>query len=264
MAARQRDLGPVLITGASSGIGKELAQIFAAEGCHPVLVARRRDKLEELAHELKTLHGSKVTVLPADLADPKTPRAIFESLRDHRIEIEILVNDAGVAFEGEFAAISLEDHLRLLQVNIVALTALTRLFLAPMLERGRGRILNIASVAGFLPIPSLAAYAAAKAYVLSLSESLSEELKGSGVTVTALCPGFTDTAMVRASARAARLPSLLVMDAKAVAKEGHDACLAGKPVHVPGLSNDLALQGMRYLPRSLVRAMGGLVARQWP
>ena len=163
MAARQHDAGCVLITGASSGIGKELAQIFAAEGYHPVLVARRRDKLEELAQELKALHGSKVTVLPADLADPKTPRAIFESLRDHRIDIEILVNDAGVAFEGDFAAVALDDHLRLLQVNVVALTALTRLFLPPMLERGRGRILNVASVDGFLPIPSLAGYAAPKA-----------------------------------------------------------------------------------------------------
>jgi uncharacterized protein len=264
MATKQHNPGSVLITGASSGIGRELTQIFAAEGHHTVLVARRRDKLEELAQELKALHGSKVTVLPADLSDPKTPRAIFEGLRDHRIDIDILVNDAGVAFEGDFAQIAPEDHLRLVQVNIVALTALTRLFLAPMLERGHGRILNVASVAGFLPIPSLSTYAASKAYVLSLSEALSEELKGTGVTVTALCPGLTDTAMVRASTRATRLPSLMVMDAKAVAKEGHDACLAGKPVHVPGLSNDLALQGLRYLPRSLVRTMSGLVTRQWP
>jgi hypothetical protein len=263
MTTKATDPGCVLVTGASSGIGRELAKIFAAEGFRPVLLARSRDKLEELARELKALHGAKVTVLPADLSDPKTPRAVFERLQEHRIDVDILVNNAGLALEGEFAATALDDHLRLLQVDILALTALTRLFLEPMLRRGRGRILNVASVAAFLPIPSLATYAASKAYVLSLSEALSEELKGTGVTVTALCPGFTDTAMARASARVTRLPSLMIMDAKSVAKEGYSACLAGKALHVPGLSNDLASRGIQYLPRSLVRAVGGLVARQW-
>lgn len=263
MTAKGNDRGCVLVTGASSGIGRELAKIFAAEGFHPVLLARNRDKLQELAQELKASHGSKVTVLPADLSDPGAPRAVFERLHEHRIHVDVLVNDAGLLFEGDFAAIALDDHLRLLHVNVVALTALTRLFLEPMLHRGRGRILNVASVGAFLPIPSLAAYAASKAYVLSLSEALSEELKGTGVTVTALCPGFTDTAMVHASARATRLPSLMIMDAKSVAKEGYAACLAGKALHVAGRSNDLAARGIQYLPRSLVRAVGGLVARQW-
>jgi uncharacterized protein len=263
MAAKGSDRSCVLVTGASSGIGRELAKLFAADGFHPILLARRRDKLQELAQELKALHGTKVTVLPADLSNPGTPGAVFDRLREHGIEVDILVNDAGVICEGEFAAIALDDHLRLLQVNIVALTALTRLFLEPMLRRGRGRVLNVASLGAFLPIPSLAVYAASKAYVLSLSEALSEELKGTGVTVTALCPGFTDTAMVHASARAVRLPSLMVMDAKSVAKEGYAACLAGKALHVAGRSNDLAARGIQYLPRALVRAAGGLVARQW-
>jgi uncharacterized protein len=264
MAVKGSDPGSVLITGASSGIGREFAKIFAAEGFHPVLLARRRDKLQELAQELKALQGSRVTVLPADLNDPAAPRAVFERLREHRIEIDILVNNAGLVLEGDFADIALDDHLRLLQVNIIALTTLTHLFLEPMRRRGRGRILNVASTGAFMPIPGLATYAASKAYVLSFSEALSEEMKGTGVTVTALCPGFTDTAMVQASLRAMLLPSALIMDAKSVAKEGYSACLAGKALHVAGFSNELAMRGVRYLPRSLVRAVGGLVARQWP
>jgi len=263
MAAKATNPGCVLITGASSGIGRELAKVFAAEGYHPVLLARSRDKLQQLAQELKTLHGAKVTVMPADLSDPQAPRAVFERLRERRINVDILVNDAGLLFEGDFAAIALDDHLRLLHVNIVALTVLTRLFLEPMLHRSRGRILNVASVGAFLPIPSLATYAASKAYVLSFSEALSEELQGTGVTATALCPGFTNTAMMRGSPRGTRLPALMVMDAKAVAKEGYSACLAGKALHVAGLSNDLAAWGIQYLPRSLVRTVGGLVARHW-
>ncbi|MGO8917999.1 MAG: SDR family NAD(P)-dependent oxidoreductase [Stellaceae bacterium] len=263
MAAKATDPGSVLITGASSGIGRELAKIFAAEGYHPVLLARSRDKLQQLAQELKTSHGTKVTVMPADLSDPEAPRAVFERLFERGIDVDILVNDAGLMFEGDFATIALDEHLRLLHVNVVALTALTRLFLEPMLRRSRGRILNVASVGAFLPIPSLATYAASKAYVLSLSEALSEELKGTGVSVTALCPGFTNTAMVRGSPRGTRLPPLMVMDAKAVAKQGYSACIAGKALHVAGLSNDLAAWGIQYLPRSLVRTVGGLVARQW-
>ncbi len=263
MAAKAGNPGSVLITGASSGIGREFAKIFAAQGYQPVLLARSRDKLQQLAQELKTAHGSKVTVISADLSEPEAPRAVFETLRKRRIDVDILVNDAGLLFEGDFAAVALDDHLRLLHVNVVALTALTRWFLEPMLRRKHGRILNVASVGAFLPIPSLATYAASKAYVLSFSEALSEELKGTGVTVTALCPGFTNTAMVRGSPRAARLPAVMVMDAQAVAQEGYSACLAGKALHVAGLSNDLAAWGIQYLPRSLVRTVGGLVARQW-
>jgi len=263
MARRSGDNnGCVLVTGASAGIGQELARVFVEGGFALVLLARSRDKLRELAEDLKAAHGAQVTILPADLNDPKAPQAIFDALRDKAIAVDILVNNAGVLFEGEFAATALEDHLRLLQVNVMALTALTRLFLGPMLDRRRGRILNVASTGAFMPIPSLAVYAASKAYVLSLTEALSEELKGAGVTATALCPGFTNTGMVAGSKRGRRIPSLAVMDAKAVAREGYSACLSGRAVQVAGLANNFAVSGIRVLPRWLVRAVGGLIARQ--
>ncbi|MGP0091772.1 MAG: SDR family NAD(P)-dependent oxidoreductase [Xanthobacteraceae bacterium] len=253
--------GCVLITGASGGIGRQLAEVFAGHGWHLLLSARSRDRLRELAEDLEAAHGVKATVLPADLADPGAPQAIVDALQGQDVDVEILVNNAGLMFEGDFADTALEDHLRLLQVNVVALTALTRLLLEPMLRRSSGRILNVASTGAFVPIPSLAAYAASKAFVLSLTEALSEELKGTGVTATALCPGFTDTDMVRGSPRGRRLPSLVVMDARSVAQQGYAACLSGKAVHVAGLANDVAISGVGFLPRWLVRTVGGLIAR---
>lgn len=263
MGEAKTESGYVLITGASSGIGREFARIFASKGFDLVLVARSREKLRQLAGELQSVHAAMVTVIPADLSDPGAPQAIFDVLREHQIDVEILVNNAGVMAEGAFTAVPLADQLHLVQLNIVALTALTGLFIQPMVARRHGRILNIASVAAFMPLPSMATYAASKAYVRSFSEALSVELKDSGVSVTAFCPGFTDTDMMHASARAMQLPSLMVMDAKSVAKEGVAACLGGEALHVAGLSNDLVTLGVQYLPRSLVRMMGGLVARQW-
>ncbi|MGA2795374.1 MAG: SDR family oxidoreductase [Roseiarcus sp.] len=254
--------GCVLVTGASAGIGQELAKAFVEGGFSLVLLARSRDKLRELAEDLKAVHGAQVTIVPADLNDPKAPQGIFDAVREKAIEVDILVNNAGVLFEGAFAATALEDHLRLLQVNVIALTALTRLFLGPMLDRKSGRILNVASAAAFMPIPSLAVYGASKAYVLSLTEALSEELKGTGVTATALCPGFTDTGIVAQSKRGRRIPSLAVMDAKAVAQEGYSACLSGRTVRVAGLANNVAVSGIQILPRWLVRTVGGLIAGQ--
>jgi short-subunit dehydrogenase len=258
-----RDQGHVLITGASSGIGREMAKDFAARGFSPVLVARRRDKLQELALELKAGFGARVVVLPADLAEAGAAQAVFDCLAARGIEIDVLVNDAGVMAEGDFAAIALADHARLLAVNVVALTEMSRLFLAPMLARAGGRILNVASIAAFAPAPTIAVYAASKAYVLSFSEALSEEVKGTGVTVTTLCPGFTATAMVRGSARGAQVPGIFVSDAQDVARQGVEGCLAGRAMVMPGAANSLASGGARVLPRGLVRAVGGFVTRRW-
>lgn len=256
------DGGCVLVTGASAGIGQELARAFAEGGFSLVLLARSRDRLCALAQDLKGAHGVPVTILPADLSDPDAPQAIFDALDEKAIEIDILVNNAGVLFEGAFATTALEDHVRLLQVNVLALTALTRLFLDPMLQRQRGRILNVASVGAFLPIPSLAVYAASKAYVLSLTEALSEELKGTGVTATSLCPGFTNTGMVARSKRGRQIPAVALMDARSVAQQGYSACLAGRAVQVTGLANDITASGIQMLPRWLVRTVGGLIAKQ--
>ena len=173
-----------LVTGASGGIGLELARLLAEKGFNLVLLARSRNKLEELARELETAHGIQAAVVAADLSEPDAPQAVFDELLQKAIQVDLLVNNAGLMIEAAFKKTSLHDHLQLLQVNVLALTALTRLFIEPMLARNSGQILNVASIASFMPVPNLAVYAASKAYVLSFSEALSEEIKGSKVTVT--------------------------------------------------------------------------------
>ena len=249
--------GWVLITGASAGIGRELALAFAARGHDLILAARNEDALTALARDLVARRAVKAKTMPADLSLPGAAEAMVEALDKAGLAIDILVNNAGVAAEGDLACISHDDCLRLLQVNVVALTSLTRLLLPPMIARRRGRILNVASIAGFMPVPRLAAYAASKAYVLSLTEALSEELRGTGVTATALCPGLTDTAMVRGSALGKPIPAAAIMSAKDVAEAGCAACVAGETVCVPGVGNWLLTSGAPLLPRGIVRAIGG-------
>jgi hypothetical protein len=249
--------GWVLITGASAGIGRELAQAFAARGHDLILTARNEEALAALARDLVARRAVKAKTMPADLSLPGAAEAMVEALEEAGLAIDILVNNAGVAAEGDFARLSLDDCLRLLQVNVVALTSLTRLLLPPMMARRRGRILNVASIAGFMPVPRLSVYAASKAYVLSLTEALSEELRGAGVTATALCPGLTDTAMVRESELGKPIPAAMIMSAKDVAEAGCAACLAGEAICVPGLGNRLLTSGAPLLPRGLVRAIGG-------
>ncbi len=254
----------VLVTGASGGIGRELARAFASRGCDLILTARNEGAIAALARELVAAHAVRVKTMPADLSLPGAAEAIAGALEGASVEVGVLVNNAGVIFEGDFAGIALDDHLRLLQINVVALTSLTRLFVPPMLKRGAGRILNVASMAAFMLIPRLAAYAAAKAYVLSLTESLSEELRGTGVTATALCPGLTDTAMVRGSQLGKAFPARMTMSPKDVAELGCTACLKGETICVPGLANRLLSSGAQLLPRKLVRALGGMVnIRGW-
>ncbi len=255
-----------LITGTSAGIGRELATVFAEHGFDLVVVARRRHELEALAASLKAGHGVEVTVIALDLTTPGAPQTLFETVQRQGIEVDVLVNNAGINFHGDFKDISLENHLSLIQLNIGALTALTHLYLRPMVERGYGRILNVASTSAFQPFPNLAVYAASKAYVLSLSEALSVELRGTGVTVTALCPGFTETTMLHtASATTGRLapvPSFVVGDAAQVARDGYQACIQGEVVQVSGRLNQLATFWMQHQPRWLGRTLGGWL-KQW-
>jgi short-subunit dehydrogenase len=262
-AASGRDT--VLITGASAGIGAALARQFAAGGFDLVLVARSRDKLETLARELKGEHAVEATVMPADLSTPGAPKALFEAVKKRKLAIDILVNNAGVLEMGAFNAISPERHQELIALNVATLTDMTNRFLAPMLERGKGRILNVASIAAFQPVPSLATYAATKAYVLSLTESLSEELKGSGVTVTALCPGITETSMVdrarEANAAASQLPPFMIGDVNDVAAQGYAALMAGEVIRVPGVLNFAASLAARATPKWVVRRFAGALGR---
>ena len=257
----------VLVTGASVGIGRELALVFAAHGHDLVLVARSRDKLEALAHEIRQRYGRRADVIAMDLAVDGAAQRVFGETTRLGIAVEILVNNAGT---GEIMTFASADPARIesiLRLNVVALTYLTRLYLEPMVQRGRGRVLNVASVAAFQPTPRFAVYGATKSFVLSLSEALSEELSGSGVTVTALCPGFVDTDLVRHAAEALGrtevVPSFFLLDAAQVAREGYEACVRGEVVCINGRSYELLVQWLRLQPRWFVRAFTGFLSRRY-
>jgi len=267
-SARKRSGRPVaLVTGASTGIGRELAKLLAHDGYDLVVTARRRPLLTALAREIEDTYAATVTVVSVDLARPSGPQRLFDEVRKRALEVEVLVNNAGVASFGRFTNGSLADQLGVVQLNAVALTALTRLFVEPMVERGHGRILNVASVAAFQPTPSLAVYGATKAFVLSLSESLSIELADCGVTVTALCPGFTQTPLVEKAERELDrhdlIPGALMLDPVTVAREGYDAMKAGRTVCINGWPYELAVLWERMQPRWLVRAVAGLVGQRF-
>jgi short-subunit dehydrogenase len=255
-----------LITGASSGIGAELARCFAKGGFDLVLVARSADKLRALANELEAACGVAVRVQPSDLSQPNAAAALAAALRRKSVTVDVLVNNAGVLEQGAFRDIESSRHQALIDLNVSALTAMLAQFLPAMCERGWGRVLNVASIAAFQPVPTLATYAATKAYVLSLTESLSEELKGSGVSITALCPGVTATQMVsratEANDKLAKLPAFMVGDAAEVAAEGYRACLRGEVIKVPGVLNLASTLAARATPKWLVRGLSGAVARR--
>ena len=255
-----------LITGASSGIGLELARVFAEHGFDLILVARRDSELEALAERCRKECDARAHLLPMDLLVPEAPAELVRRLQADGLDVDVLVNNAGLMDMGGFADIGVERHERLLRLNIVVLTSLTRRLLPAMIERGHGRILNVASTSAFLPVPSMAVYAASKAFVLSLSESLLEELKETGVTVTALCPGVTRTDMYeRAKGQHAMLrnvPGFFLSDAEDVARGGYEACMAGRAVAVPGLPDRLMSSAARLYPRWLVRSVAGLVGRR--
>ena len=245
-----------LITGASAGIGRELARVFASEGWSLVLVARRAEVLGELAAELSSKHGAEITVVPGDLGARSGTEAVIREVHERGLAIDALVNTAGYGLAGPFAELDQEKQLGMIELNVTSLTELTRAFVPGMVERKRGAILNVASTAGFQPGPFMAVYYATKAYVLSLSQALHEELRGTGVTVTALCPGYTETAF---AARASELqrPRLFsgpmgTANASEVARYGYDAMKKGKRVAIPGWMNRLGAWSVPFSPRGMV------------
>ena len=250
-----------LITGASAGLGAEYARLFAADQYPLVLVARRAERLEALAGELR-LVGVEVHVLPMDLSKPGAADRVHGALRDADIEVDFLVNNAGFGKTGALAEMG-ERLLRdMIQVNIAALTELTRLFVPHMLRQGRGRILNIGSTAGFQPGPHMAAYYASKAFVNSFSEALSEELKNTGVTVTLSCPGATATEFAEISGNdRSLLFKARVADAHQVVREGYRAMMRGEAIVVHGFKNKFGVQALRFSPRSLVRKVAAKLNR---
>jgi short-subunit dehydrogenase len=262
-AKRSEKRETALVTGASEGIGRELARTFAGEGFDVVLVARNAERLEELAGELALRHGVRALPIPRDLSKPDAPVALFEQLARRDVHVDVLVNNAGLLEFGRFAEAPPDRLAALLELNVVALTLMTRQFLPPMLAAKHGRVLNVGSVGSFLPMPSLAAYGASKAFILSFSEALSEELRGTGVRVSVCCPGFTETHMAHQIEGVERLEGIApLMDPVEVARAAYAACIAGEVVCVPGLANQIAIGALGLQPRWLVRRLGGLIGRR--
>src|SRR3954464_8882763 len=242
-----------LVTGASAGIGRELCDILAREGHDLVLVARREPELTALAGELKEKYGADARVVIADLSKARAAQGIVKELGPSAV-VDVLVNNAGFGGHGAFHERQRDADLRMIAVNVTALTELTRLLLPGMVERKRGRVLNVASTAAFQPGPFMAVYYATKAYVLSLSQALAEETSGTGVTVTCLCPGVTDTEFHGVAGTDAQplTSGALSMSARAVAEAGYKAMMRGKLVEIPGVHNKVGAQSIRIAPRRVV------------
>lgn len=251
-----------LVTGASAGLGEEFARLLAKDGHNLVLVARNEQRLQHLADELRQRYRVEVQVFTSDLSQPGAAETLYQAVRAAGLSIDILINNAGIGLNGKFYQNPVEQEFALLQLNVVALAQLTRLFLPGMVARGLGRVLNIASTAAFQPGPHMAGYFASKAYVLSLSEALAEELKDTGVSVTVLCPGPTETEFIdRAGMEESLLFKLAKQSAAKVAKIGYQAMLKGETTVVPGIHNWALTQTVRIAPRRLARSLAGYLVK---
>ncbi len=248
----------VLITGASSGIGLELAKIFARNNYDLVIVSQDETKLKVAHSILKQENAAiNITALSKDLSMSYAAEEIFDYLKEQSIAIDILVNNAGIQVYGNFHDADINDTLALLNVNLMTLTKLTRLFMTEMINKGSGRILNLGSTGSFQPVPLNAAYCASKAYVLHLSEGIAKELKGTGVTITTLCPGATKTNFAKRShIEDIRLFKHFLMKPEIVAQIGYKALISGKPVVVAGTFNKISVFLLRFLPRTVACYIG--------
>jgi uncharacterized protein len=242
-----------LITGASNGIGYELTKLFAADGYNLVLVARSEKKMKELAADLQKQHGIQVTVLAKDLSEANSAADVYAELQQRGVHVDVLVNNAGYGSFGLFVDTDLDHELQMIRLNIETLTHLSKLFVRDMVQKRSGKILNIASTASFQPGPLMAVYYATKAYVLSFSEALANELQGTGVTVTALCPGATESGFqAKANMQNSKLVQGAIMDAETVAIAGYRAMQKGQTVIIPGLQNRVMAMSVRFAPRKLI------------
>jgi short-subunit dehydrogenase len=252
-----------LITGASGGIGYELAKLFARDHHNLILVARSADKLAQVATELQT-HGITVKTFALDLAQPQSPKFLFDQLQRENMAVDILINNAGYGCFGEFVQMREEDVLGQIALNITALTELTHLFLPRMVKGRSGRIMNVASTAGFQPGPLMAVYYATKAYVISFSEAIANEVRKTGVTVTCFCPGATHTGFAaRAGNNMSRLfKKVGAMSADRVALDGYRALMEGKGLAISGVQNWLVAQSTRFAPRKMVTAISRWISEK--
>jgi short-subunit dehydrogenase len=253
-----------LVTGASSGIGEALARRLAARGHDLVLVARDQGRLETLAKELEEGPGAAAQVLPADLTDPAQLQAVEDRCRDRGAPIAVLVNNAGLGSFGDFHTLDLDSEVREIQLNVVALVRLTHAAVAEMVPRGRGGVLNVSSLAGFQPSPRMAVYSATKAFVTSFTEGVHEELKGTGVAVTVLCPGFTRTGFQQSAnvPAASELPGFVWQEADQVAVAGLDALAKNRAIAIPGALNKALGTFSIVTPHAITRRIGGAVVKR--
>ena len=241
------------ITGASSGIGLELAHLFARDGYRLVLLARNRNTLRQIGDDLQARYSVTVRIAPKDLAHPATPTELYQELQEAGVVLDVLVNNAGFGLSGAFQTTDWNMENEMMQVNMVAATHLTKLFL-PQIRAREGKIMNVASTAAFQPGPFMSVYYASKAYLLSFSEALAEELEGSGVTVTCLCPGPVKTNFQRRAylEGSAMVNSLLLVDVRDVARLGYEGMMRGKRLVIPGWKNRAGVELLRISPRAVV------------
>jgi len=247
-----------LVTGASSGLGVDFARELAARGANLILVARRTERLRVLAGEIKVNHPVDVDVEPMDLAISDAAEALYQRLDDRGRSVEILVNNAGFGVHGNFLDNDWKRERDMLQVDVIALVHLTKLFAAKMVKRGFGRILQVASTAGYQPVPTYAVYGACKAFVLSFSEALNYELRGTGVTSTVVAPGVTATEFQKVAGHPySRYMRMTEMKSADVARRGVEAMLSGRSAVVPGFHNAALMASERFAPRRVVTALAG-------
>jgi uncharacterized protein len=252
-----------LITGASSGIGEQFALQLAKQKYGLVLVARREDRLKAVADEARKLGASATTTIGADVTGYSGAAALHRDVRKAGIEVDYLVNNAGFGTRGRFDTLPVEREIEEIELNVTALVTLTRLFLPEMVARKQGTIINVASVGAFAPVPFMATYGATKAFVLSFSEALAEEVGGSGVTVMTLCPGATRTEFQKvAGVENARMPAFNWMDAETVVAQAIAAAKRGKSLYINGAINFFTVQSTRIAPRRLAAKIAGAMFRE--
>src|SRR5438876_6021613 len=253
-------MNTTLITGASSGIGEAFARQLASRGHNLLLVARSDDKLINLCNELGRINGARAQYVAMDLSEPDAPARLFEETQKRHLQIDFLINNAGFGSMGDFTTLDLDRALNMIDLNVRALVELTNRFLAPMRERQSGSIINVASTAGFQPVPFMATYGATKAFVLSFSEALWEENRPYGIRVMALCPGVTDTNFFAAS-KMERPPARISQTPEEVVETALRALRRGKSSVISGWTNFFMVESERVVPRSLILRAAGAVLR---
>lgn len=248
-----------LITGASSGIGYELARHFARKGHHVILVARQEEKLAQVADELRKRYQIDAQIISIDLSQPHAADEIFRWIQEKSIAVDYLVNNAGFYVQGPFSETYWEEEMKLIQLQCMNHTHLTKLLLPGMLKRGKGGILNVGSTGSFVPGPYNAVYCAVKSFVLSFSEAIAQEVSGSGVHVTALCPGGTNTTFQDLNKRRGTF-FFPIMDPARIAENGYNGLMNGKYLVVPGMANKMQVFMVRFIPRKLAARLSGFVS----